>query len=58
MCYYIAGHFRLSGDVCNASNINFKVFAYLASLLPYWWRLMQVLQLNKSVLMIDAHTTT
>ncbi|MCO5552259.1 hypothetical protein L7F22_005771 [Adiantum nelumboides] len=41
MCYYITGHLKWSSDACTSDNINYQAFAYLISLLPYWWRIMQ-----------------
>lgn len=43
VCYFMAGGFKANPyDTCTRSH-QYKLFAYVISFLPYYWRAMQVL---------------
>ncbi|MCO5609232.1 hypothetical protein L7F22_063456 [Adiantum nelumboides] len=45
LCYSIFGHFKeKSIDHCTGDNLDFLIFAYVVSMLPYWWRLAQCIR--------------
>ncbi|KAJ7563384.1 hypothetical protein O6H91_03G108100 [Diphasiastrum complanatum] len=40
-CYYIGGHFRSHNSYACTNNLHYKNLAYVISVMPYWFRLMQ-----------------
>jgi hypothetical protein len=42
LCYYSGGYFQHRNDSACSDNMTFKLLMYVFSLLPYWWRFLQV----------------
>jgi hypothetical protein len=42
LCYYSGGYFQHRDDSACSDNMTFKLLMYVFSLLPYWWRFLQV----------------
>ena len=43
LCYSLVGHFKEENIAsCSGDSVKYQVIAYIVSLLPYWWRFLQV----------------
>ena len=43
LCYSVVGHFKKENIAfCSGNSMRYQAIAYMVSLLPYWWRLLQV----------------
>jgi hypothetical protein len=42
LCYFSGGYFQRRDESACSDNPMFKLLTYMFSLLPYWWRFLQV----------------